>query len=134
MGTAYELPIHPRQREAARGEQRFFYLDPPLPLEGYDSSEDADYDSVPFVIVSAAEVPYSGPETYIFTADPYGRIASFSDLPGSFRGALDHERALRGAGEGYDIETVIPERVLTAIETHAGQGALTSALRKELEQ
>ena len=55
-------------------------------------------------------------------------------LPGSFRGALDHERALRGAGEGYDIETVIPERVLTAIETHAGQGALTSALRKELEQ
>lgn len=54
------------------------------------------------VVVSAALVPYSGPETYIFPADADGDIASFGELEGSYRGDLSHAVALQGAG--YTIE------------------------------
>lgn len=51
-----------------------------------------------FVIVSAAEVPYTGPETYIFPASEDGQITDWRELDGSFRGGLDHAEALAGAG------------------------------------
>lgn len=54
-----------------------------------------------YVIVSAAVVPISGPETYIFAANKNGQVTDWIELPGSFRGALDHERALRNAG--YEV-------------------------------
>lgn len=44
-----------------------------------------------------------GPETYVFAADEKGQIADWLDLPGSFIGSLDHERAMRGAG--YEVES-----------------------------
>ena len=50
------------------------------------------------VVVSAAEVPFSGPETYIFPADADGKVTNWLEMDGSFKGALDHERALRQAG------------------------------------
>lgn len=56
-----------------------------------------------YVVVSAVRVPFSGPETYIFKADSQGKVADWAELEGSFRGALDHARALRGAG--YEIAT-----------------------------
>lgn len=55
-------------------------------------------DEVWYVVVSAADVPYSGPETYIFPSNEKGTILKYTELPGSFRGALDHARALRNAG------------------------------------
>lgn len=51
-----------------------------------------------YLVVSAADVPFSGPETYIFKSDSKGEVLSYSELPGSFRGALDHKRALENAG------------------------------------
>lgn len=51
-----------------------------------------------YVIVSAADVMFSGPETYIFPADADGNVISWLGMPGSFRGAADHEEALRRAG------------------------------------
>lgn len=54
-----------------------------------------------YVVVSAAVVESGlggGPETYIFPADAAGNIVSWSHLKGSFRGGLDHTRALRGHG------------------------------------
>ena len=98
MGTAYELPIHPDQAAAASGEQRFYYLDPPMEPDVYDTE---DMELVSFVVVSAANVPYTGAETYIFRADPWGRVASYGELPGSFQGGWDHEAALIRAG--YDM-------------------------------
>lgn len=61
-----------------------------------DTKVDAEY-----VVVSASNVPFSGPETYIFAADEDGKIVRWTELDGSFRGELDHEKALRGAG--YEV-------------------------------
>ena len=55
-----------------------------------------------YVVVSAADVMYSGPETYIFGADENGEVVDWLELPGSFRGKLDHVAALEGAG--YEVE------------------------------
>ena len=41
---------------------------------------------------------FSGPETYIFGADAEGNVLRWGELEGSFRGDIDHARALRGAG------------------------------------
>lgn len=70
-----------------RGEVKMFRLDPPL----YGNQ---------LVVVSAATVPYSGPETYIFACDGQGKVTDWMELDGSYSGGLDHERALRQAG--YD--------------------------------
>lgn len=58
-----------------------------------------------FVIVSAADTIDHGPETYIFAADADGRVTNWSELDGSFIGALDHVAALRRAGyEAFEVE------------------------------
>ena len=54
-----------------------------------------------YVVVSEANIPYSGPETYIFPADKDGEVLSWTELKGSFRGELNHERALQNAG--YEV-------------------------------
>jgi hypothetical protein len=54
------------------------------------------------VVVSAARAMFAGPETCIFASNAQGRVSSGSVLTGSFRGALDPERALRNAG--YDVD------------------------------
>ena len=83
--------------EDFRGDARAYELDPPLT---YDDGRH----STSLVIVSAAYVPYSGPETYIFAAKRVGDVVDVADwmeLPGSFRGGLDHEAALENAG--YEV-------------------------------
>jgi hypothetical protein len=65
----------------------------------YSLSEPLDGHS--FVVVSGANVPYSGPETYIFGADENGEIVDYGELPGSFRGGIDLDEALEGAG--YEV-------------------------------
>ncbi len=72
-----------------KGDARLYKLSPPL--KGYD-----------FVVVSATTVPNQGPETYIFPSEPDGQPAHWTELPGSFRGGLDHDKALRDAG--YETE------------------------------
>jgi len=51
-----------------------------------------------YVVVSAVDAPYSGPETYIFPANADGTTKDMAEMPGSFRGALDHYTALARAG------------------------------------
>jgi len=60
-----------------------------------------------FVVVSAVNAPVTGPETYIFDSDELGVVSNWNELGGSFRGALDHERALRNAG--HDPATELKE-------------------------
>lgn len=50
------------------------------------------------VVVSANNVMFSGPETYIFAANQDGEVISWCEMPGSFQGSLDHEAALTRAG------------------------------------
>lgn len=62
-----------------------YKMDPPL-------------EGAAWVVVSAADVMFSGPETYIFPADEDGHITDWFELDGSYRGGLDHEHALALAG------------------------------------
>lgn len=71
------------------GAARLYHLSEPL--DGHE-----------FVVVSAV-VAYSGPETYIFPADESGKVTGWCELHGSFRGELDHESALEGAG--YEVQS-----------------------------
>src|SRR5262245_21688983 len=60
--------------------------------------KDADGGETAYVVVSAADVHGTGPETYILAADHTGKITRWLELPGSYRGGLDPACALRGAG------------------------------------
>src|SRR5690349_19484746 len=84
-----------------KGDARLYRVEPPL---RYDTWGDEDKDqeaATGYVIVSAADVPFSGPETYIFAASEAGDVLDWGELDGSFRGGLDHREALSGAG--YEI-------------------------------
>jgi hypothetical protein len=85
-------------QKTARGAQKLYRVDPPMEDERWDGTKR----SYEFVVVSAVVVGFGeGPETYIFGADAEGKVVDFSDLPGSFKGDLDHEQALRNAG--YEV-------------------------------
>lgn len=105
-GIAIEVfPVAP----GATGTWRAFELDPPLE-DRDDWDEDAEVTLWTHVIVSAAVVPFSGAETYVFGAMlDHGKwtVSSFSELAGSYRGGLDHEHALELAG--YLISIPPPE-------------------------
>ena len=75
--------------------QILWLCDPPMP--GYDP----DTKPAEYVISSAATVPPTGPETYLFAATSDGDVACWTELPGSFRGSLDHYEAIRRAG--YEV-------------------------------
>lgn len=82
------------------GHAALYRLDPPL--------QDYDWDDLPtdkheFVVVSAAEVMFSGPETLILPATPDGKVSDWGELPGSGKGTLSHETALSKAG--YAVAT-----------------------------
>ena len=86
--------------KGAMGEMRLYRCEPGGPLPE-------------FVAVSAIAWPgaaggethpslvAAGPETYIFAADQAGNITDWMELEGSFKGAMDHEEALLGAG--YEV-------------------------------
>jgi hypothetical protein len=84
------------------GDARLYKLSEPI---GYDWDCDTDdYKSkTDYVVVSAANVLLDGPETFIFPADESGEVVHWGELGGSFRGGLDHERALNDAG--YTVES-----------------------------
>lgn len=79
--------------EEWHGNARLYRLNPPLAEEDGEDSYVYEY-----VVVSAVVAMFSGPETYIFGSDENGQNVNYSELPGSFRGSLDHEAALAGAG------------------------------------
>lgn len=78
------------------GDGRIYRLSPPLTTEEGVEAE--------FVWVSAVIVPFGGPETYVFPCTEDGEVTDWTEQEGSYRGGLDHETALRGAG----YEVVIP--------------------------
>lgn len=70
-----------------RGDARLYRLSEP-----YEYGEEY----VTHVIASAVNAAFSGPETYVFAATATGNVIDWCELPGSFRGGLDHERAIAG--------------------------------------
>lgn len=51
-----------------------------------------------YVVTSASNVLFSGPETYMFAADEEGEIIDWCELPGSYRGSLDHKKCFNNIG------------------------------------
>lgn len=84
-----------RQLEDWTGDARLYELSEPVEYEDLDEDRT---DVTKFVIVSATVASFSGPETYVFPATEDGEVINFLELPGSFRGGLDHKAALVGAG------------------------------------
>jgi hypothetical protein len=91
--TATLVRVLPR----GRGEMRLYKVSPPVRW-GYSYDTNSYKNIAEYVVVSAADVPFSGPETYIFPASESGDILSWSELEGSFRGAWNHDKALLDAG------------------------------------
>jgi hypothetical protein len=79
-------------------DQRLYKLSYPIDGERYDDDCNPITKSWAYVVVSGASVIFSGPETYIFGSDESGKILDWTELGGSFRGDIDHIRALTGAG------------------------------------
>ena len=92
------------------GDGRVYRVDPPMAvhdwLAHHEESEcvgTGDCAATDYVWVSAADVPFSGPETYIFPCDSGGKVTDWGEMDGSFKGSLDHERALLNAG--YEVKS-----------------------------
>jgi hypothetical protein len=79
-----------------RGHAALYKLDPPLVDKGWRDDDPEKHHS--YVIVSAVDAMFSGPETYIFPANEDGQIQDYGELEGSYRGGFDHVTALEGAG------------------------------------
>ena len=77
-------------KKGFRGDARLYKLNPPFE------------NNIKYVVVSATIPIYGGPETYIFEANREGKVRNWGELKGSFKGDLDHGRALRGMG--YEVE------------------------------
>lgn len=73
-----------------RGQASCFELDPPI-VDYYDKK-------VYFVVVSAANVPLSGNETYIFPSDEKGGIVNWGEMPGSRKGTVSPKGLLKELG------------------------------------
>lgn len=87
-----------------QGDARVYRVTPPMEYSGIGWRRDEPTLHTDYVIVSAADVMFTGPETYIFPAKKAGDTfepINFLELEGSFRGDLDHEQALANAG--YEV-------------------------------
>lgn len=67
------------------GDARVYQLTPEH--EGYE-----------YVVVSAVNAPFSGPETYIFPSNEIGEVSDWGELGGSQRRSISHEEILEGLG------------------------------------
>lgn len=93
MKTATEV----KKLDLFTGDARLFKCEPPMTWEDYHG-ERTKKKRTKYVVVSATVAMFSGPETYIFPANSEGGVVNWGELDGSFRGSLDHKRALENAG------------------------------------
>lgn len=78
-----------------KGRVRLFECDPPMANE--------DGNTFKHVVVSELSDAFDTGrlETYIFASDEDGTVKDWGELPGSFRGDTDYEKALSDAG--YEV-------------------------------
>jgi hypothetical protein len=79
-------------------EAKLYRVSPPVEYRISYSDNDSPAKLAQYVIVSSTDVPFSGPETYIFPSDAEGNVLNWTELEGSYRGGLDIEKALSYAG------------------------------------
>ena len=102
MAEEYTATYLENVSEYFAGAAGLWRMSPPLRYERYEATGEDVNDFVgheaQYVIVSAANVMFSGPETYIFPATASGEIVTWGELPGSYKGGLSQQQALRNAG------------------------------------
>ncbi len=89
-----------RQLYNVIGDGKLYKVSPPM-SGGPVLDDEPDAKKPPmrdYVVVSAANVLFSKPETCIFGSNEDGKIESWTELEGSCEGALDHAQALENAG------------------------------------
>jgi hypothetical protein len=82
-----------KKLEGFQGDARLYEVSPKIPYD-YDYDKEKFLKSAGHIIVSAVDVMYSGPETYIFPSDKNGKILNWTELNGSFQGSLNHLKAI----------------------------------------
>lgn len=91
---------------------RLYSVSPPMVGYAWDDKDPPLHD---FVVVSAVNVVFFGPETYIFGSNAEGEMGCMMELPGSFKGALDHAQALENAGYAIELKRAnAPVKLLPA--------------------
>lgn len=78
------------------GDARLYRVEPEVAYSTLENEEPFSN----YVVVSGVDNIYAC-ETYIFPADERGHVLDWGELPGSFRGYIDHEEALNYAG--YEV-------------------------------
>lgn len=80
--------------DTATGTQVLWKLSEPYVVRDWNGKVKT---TTSYVVTSATIVPGSGPETYIFPADSAWSLSPRpTELPGSFRGDLNHLDAIEG--------------------------------------
>lgn len=87
-----------RKLDGFRGDARLYILSEPIAYEVYDEDTDEYIPQESDYVVVSAIITFSGSETYIFPANEDGEVVKWGELDGSFRGGLDHKKALARAG------------------------------------
>ena len=81
------------------GDARLYGVTPPMRHETYDHIAGETVETFhKYVIVSTADVPFSGQETYIFPADAEGNVVVFHEMKGSMKGDHSHVEVLNYVG------------------------------------
>ena len=80
--------------EGWKGTAMLYEVNPPM--KDYEGKKHK------YVICSTVDAMFTGIETLIFPADKEGKLISWSELDGSERGTISHERVLQNAG--YELE------------------------------
>ena len=88
--------------DEAPGYQSLYKVSPPVEYDKpWDDKKVSKAKTTEYIVVSAANVMMSGPETYIFPSNEKGEVIDWTELDGSYRGGLDHHEALTNAG--YEV-------------------------------
>lgn len=77
-------------KEDWQGDARLYQCNPPMKDDRDNNHE--------YVVISATNVMFSGPETFIFSSDKNGKVTKWGELNGSTKGTLNHEKAIMNAG------------------------------------
>lgn len=87
--------------DSFRGEAKLYKLSEPIDY-GWDHGSDDMRGKTEYVAVSG--ICYHGSETYIFPTDENGVVLDLGELDGSFRGSIDHQKAIDGLLSSLNAE------------------------------
>ena len=98
MKIAHEI----KELEGFAGKAKLYKVDPPMEWTSYKENKERIFLTT-HVVVSATNVMFTGPETYIFPSNEKGKITDWGEIDGSYRGGLSLTKALKNAG--YEVTT-----------------------------